>query len=153
MFVYLLTYLPILTGLDCLSPVLGCIVLYFSIFYFILLYCIVLYIYIYIALLAVHTNQKCFQCERPKEKRAAVLRGRRGTSLTGWLSLVLTLAISPLALIVPWLWRTLYPSSVPRSGWLSLAPALVFGPLLVRTMWPCRSQRPLPPEGLYSMEQ
>src|SRR6218665_978079 len=31
--------------------------------------CIVLYLYIYIALLAVHTNQKRFQCERPREKR------------------------------------------------------------------------------------
>ena len=30
---------------------------------------IVLYLYIYIALLAVHTNQKRFQCERPREKR------------------------------------------------------------------------------------
>src|SRR6218665_486527 len=33
---------------------------------------IVLYLYIYIALLAVHTNQKRFQCERPREKRAVV---------------------------------------------------------------------------------
>src|SRR6218665_579651 len=33
------------------------------------LYCIVLYLYIYIALLAVHTNQKRFQCERPREKK------------------------------------------------------------------------------------
>src|SRR6218665_1904926 len=40
------------------------------------LYCIVLYLYIYIALLAVHTNQKRFQCERPREKRA-VLRERK----------------------------------------------------------------------------
>ena len=39
-------------------------------------YCIVLYLYIYIALLAVHINQKRFQCERPKEKRA-VLRERK----------------------------------------------------------------------------
>jgi len=31
--------------------------------------CIVLYLNIYIVLLAVHTNQKCFQCERPREKR------------------------------------------------------------------------------------
>ena len=36
------------------------------------LYCIVLYLYIYIALLAVHTNQKCFQCEKPREKRAVL---------------------------------------------------------------------------------
>ena len=34
------------------------------------IYCIVLYLYIYIALFAVHTNQKRFQCERPGEKRA-----------------------------------------------------------------------------------
>src|SRR6218665_1855507 len=40
------------------------------------LYCIVLYLCIYIALLAVHTNQKRFQCERPREKRA-VLRERK----------------------------------------------------------------------------
>ena len=33
---------------------------------------IVLYLYIYIALLAVHTNQKRFQCERPREKRAVL---------------------------------------------------------------------------------
>src|SRR6218665_3597138 len=32
--------------------------------------CIVLYIYIYIGLLEVHTNQKRFQCERLREKRA-----------------------------------------------------------------------------------
>ena len=38
----------------------------------IVLYCIVLYLYIYIALLAVHTNQKRFQCERPREKRAVL---------------------------------------------------------------------------------
>src|SRR6218665_565617 len=38
--------------------------------------CIVLYPYIYIALLAVHTNQKRFQCEKPREKRA-VLRERK----------------------------------------------------------------------------
>src|SRR6218665_2418640 len=36
----------------------------------------VLYLYIYIALLAVHTNQKRFQCKRPREKRA-VLRERK----------------------------------------------------------------------------
>ena len=34
--------------------------------------CIVLYPYIYIALLAVHTNQKSFPFERPREKRAAL---------------------------------------------------------------------------------
>ena len=32
--------------------------------------------YIYIALLEVHTNQKRFKCERPREKRA-VLRERK----------------------------------------------------------------------------
>ena len=42
----------------------------------ILLYCIALYLYIYMALLAVLTNQKRFQCERPREKRA-VLRERK----------------------------------------------------------------------------
>src|SRR6218665_3406908 len=47
-----------------------------GILYCIVLYCIVLYLYIYIALLAVHTNQKRFQCERPREKRA-VLRERK----------------------------------------------------------------------------
>src|SRR6218665_2875470 len=41
-----------------------------------LLYCIILHLYIYIVLLEVHTNQKCFQCERPREKRA-VLRERK----------------------------------------------------------------------------
>ena len=40
--------------------------------------CIVLYLYIYIALLEVQTNQKRFQCERPREKRA-VLRERKET--------------------------------------------------------------------------
>ena len=39
-------------------------------------YCIALYLYIYIALLAVHTNQKRFQCESPREK-SAVLRERK----------------------------------------------------------------------------
>jgi len=34
------------------------------------LYCIALYLYIYTALLDVHTNQKRFQGERPREKRA-----------------------------------------------------------------------------------
>src|SRR6218665_2499569 len=42
----------------------------------IVLYCIVLYLYIYIALLPMHTNQKRFQCERHREKRA-VLRERK----------------------------------------------------------------------------
>ena len=40
------------------------------------IHCIVLYLYIYIALLAIHTTQNCFQCERPREKRA-VLRERK----------------------------------------------------------------------------
>ena len=40
--------------------------------------CIVLYLHIYIALLAVHTKQKHFQCEWPREKRA-VLRERKET--------------------------------------------------------------------------
>jgi len=35
-----------------------------------------LYLYIYIALLAVHTNQKRFQCERPREK-SSVLKERK----------------------------------------------------------------------------
>src|SRR6218665_557478 len=39
-------------------------------------YCIVLFLYIFIALLTVHTNQKHFQCKRPSEKRA-VLRERK----------------------------------------------------------------------------
>src|SRR6218665_2198503 len=38
--------------------------------------CIVLYLCICIALLEVHTNQKRFQCERPREK-IAVLRERK----------------------------------------------------------------------------
>src|SRR6218665_2958878 len=38
--------------------------------------CIVLYLYIFISLLAVHTNQKRFQCERPRKKRT-VLRERK----------------------------------------------------------------------------
>jgi len=37
-----------------------------------LVFCIVLYLCIYIALLAVHTNQRRFQCERPSEKRAVL---------------------------------------------------------------------------------
>ena len=41
-----------------------------------IVYCIVLYLYIYIALLAVHTNQKRFQCERPREKRAVLREGK-----------------------------------------------------------------------------
>jgi|SRR6218665_942294 len=36
-------------------------------------YYLVLYLYIYIALLAVHINQKRFQCERPREKIASSL--------------------------------------------------------------------------------
>ena len=41
-----------------------CIVLYCIVSYCIVLYCIVLYLYIYIALLAVHTNQKRFYSAR-----------------------------------------------------------------------------------------
>src|SRR6218665_2271330 len=37
---------------------------------------IVLYLYIYITFLEVHTNQKRFQCERPREKRT-VLREQK----------------------------------------------------------------------------
>src|SRR6218665_875964 len=51
-------------------------VVYVCVLYCIVLYCIVLYLYMYIARLAVHTNQKRFQCERPREKRA-VLRERK----------------------------------------------------------------------------
>jgi len=38
------------------------------------IHCIVfvLYLYIYIARLAVHANQKRFQCERPREKRVVL---------------------------------------------------------------------------------
>src|SRR6218665_225810 len=39
-------------------------------------YCMVVYLYIYTALDAVHTNQKRFQCKRPREKRA-ILRERK----------------------------------------------------------------------------
>src|SRR6218665_739491 len=43
----------------------------------------VLYLCIYIVLLAVPTNQKRFQCKRPKAKRASSLeRTKRGTWLT-----------------------------------------------------------------------
>src|SRR6218665_3944621 len=35
-------------------------------------YCMVVYLYIYIALHAVHTNRKLFQCKRPREKRAVL---------------------------------------------------------------------------------
>ena len=42
------------------------------------LYCTALYLYIYIALLPVYTNQKRFQCEGHREKRA-VLRERKET--------------------------------------------------------------------------
>src|ERR1043165_5899834 len=40
------------------------------------LYCIVLYLSIYIAPLAVHTNQRRSQCERPREKKE-VFRQRK----------------------------------------------------------------------------
>src|SRR6218665_1846830 len=45
-------------------------------------YCIVFYPYIYIAPLAVHTNEKRFQCERPREK-SAVLRERKEVHVLG----------------------------------------------------------------------
>ena len=41
-------------------------------------YCILLYLYIYLALHVVHTDEKRFQCERPREKRA-VLREQKET--------------------------------------------------------------------------
>ena len=44
------------------------------------LYCIVLYLYIYIAVLAVHTNQKRLQCERRGEKTAVLSEQKRGTN-------------------------------------------------------------------------
>src|SRR6218665_3234160 len=46
-------------------------------------YCIVLYLYIYIALLAVHTNEKRFQCERPREKRAVLRERKQCYSVSG----------------------------------------------------------------------
>src|SRR6218665_194682 len=55
---------------------LGYWAIYCIVLYCIVLYCIVLYLYIYIALLAVHINQKRFQCESPREKRA-VLREQK----------------------------------------------------------------------------
>src|SRR6218665_432908 len=50
--------------------------MYICMYIYACMHCIVLYRFIYIALLAVHTNQKRFQCERPREKRA-VLRERK----------------------------------------------------------------------------
>ena len=44
--------------------------------FFHILYCIVLYLSIYIAPLAVHTNQRRSQCERPREKKE-VFRQRK----------------------------------------------------------------------------
>ena len=49
---------------------------YSNLLYCIALNCIVLYLYIYIALFEVHTNQKRFQCKRPR-KKSAVLRERK----------------------------------------------------------------------------
>ena len=64
------------------------------------LYCIVLYLYIYIALLAVHTNQKRFQCERPREKREVYWRyWFRATSFTG--ALLKSISHRPGCLFVP----------------------------------------------------
>jgi len=45
--------------------------------------CIVLHLYIYIALLAAHTNQKRFQCERPREKRADLRERKEIYGTTG----------------------------------------------------------------------
>src|SRR6218665_1538686 len=42
---------------------------YYYMYYCYYYYCIVFNLYIYIAPLALHTNQKWFQCERPREKR------------------------------------------------------------------------------------
>ena len=55
-----------------------------------LLYSIVLYLYIYIALHAVHTNQKRFQCKRPREKRAVLREPKRQLAphqLVTWIAL------------------------------------------------------------------
>ena len=41
---------------------------------------IVFYLYIYIELLAVHTNQKRFQCESPREKRTILRERKEGFS-------------------------------------------------------------------------
>jgi len=38
------------------------------------IHCIVLYLYIYIALHAVRTNRKRFQCERPRENRVLIMQ-------------------------------------------------------------------------------
>src|SRR6218665_974519 len=56
--------------------------------------CIVLYLYIYIAPLAEHTNQKlisyvvslAFQCERPREKRAVLRKRKETLGLPQWRS-------------------------------------------------------------------
>jgi len=58
----------------------SCSLLYCIVLYCIVLYCIVLCLYSYIALLAVHNNQKRFQWERPREK--SLERTKRGTWLT-----------------------------------------------------------------------
>src|SRR6218665_1034432 len=47
---------------------------------------IVLYLYIYVALLAVHTNQKRFQCERPREKRAVWRERKEALGQGPWAS-------------------------------------------------------------------
>ena len=53
---------------------------YCIVLYCIVLYCIVLSLYTYIAFLAVHTNQKRFQCERPREE-SSLKRTKRDTWL------------------------------------------------------------------------
>src|SRR6218665_3911081 len=63
-------------ALYCIA--LHCITWHCIVLHCIVLHCIVLYLNIYIALLKVHTNQKRFQCERPREKRP-VLRERKDT--------------------------------------------------------------------------
>ena len=56
------------------------------------LYCIVLYLYIYMALLTVHTNQKCFQCERPREKRAVLREWKEALGNVAYIRLFTTKA-------------------------------------------------------------
>jgi len=56
----------------------------FELTYQMLHYCIVLYLYIYIALLTEHTNQKRLQCERPKEKRAVFRKRKEARYWYSW---------------------------------------------------------------------
>ena len=55
------------------------VIIKYIIINYIIIHYIVLYLYIYIALFAVHTNQKRFQCERPRETRAVL--GKRKEAL------------------------------------------------------------------------